>query len=89
MKAKALTVGIFKWRAGDCSNDGLSSRFNEILVLCPDGPEIVDLDNPPENLCVVVKRILWREKYYYVTPYALKDKQTMFGGCLCDISDSR
>lgn len=87
---KALTVYIFKSRFGDSSNGGISSRFNEILVECPNGNSEVDLDNPPANFCVVVKRILWGEKHYYVRPYAEPDGVGwMYGGCIVDTSDSR
>lgn len=90
MKVKALTVYIYKSGFGDCSNGGISSKYNEILVECPDGNREVDLDNPPENFCVVEKRILWGEKHYFVRPYAKANGVGwMYGGCICDTSDSR
>lgn len=87
---KALPVEIFKNGWGDCSNGGVSSRHNEVLVLCDEGFIPVDMDNPPDNLCVVEKRILWGEKHYYVRPYAEPSGVGwMYGGCICDTSDSR
>ena len=89
-KVKALSVEIFKNHFGDSSNGGISSRFTEILVECPDGNREIDLDNPPDNFCVVEKRILWGEKHYYVRPYAKADGvDWMYGGCIVDTSDSR
>ena len=89
-KERALPVEIYKCHYGDCSNHGISSRHSEILVLCPDGFIEVDMDNPPDNLCVVEKRILWGEKHYYVRPYAEADGVGwMYGGCLVDSSDAR
>lgn len=87
---KALPVYIFKNEGSDCSNGGISSRYNEILVECPDGFVEVDLDNPPPNFCVIVKRMLWGEKHYYVRPYAEPSGVGwMYGGCIVDSSDSR
>lgn len=89
-KVKALNVNIFRSSLGDCSNRGISSKYNEILVECPRGYIEVDLDNPPENFCVVDKRILWGEKHYYVRPYReANGVGWMYGGCICDTSDSR
>lgn len=86
----ALSVEIYRSKFGDSSNHGISSRYSEILVECPDGNMKVDLDYPPENFCVVEKRILWGEKHYYVRPYAKADGVGwMYGGCIVDSSDAR
>lgn len=86
----ALSVEIYKSKFGDSSNGGISSRFDEIIVECPDGYLKVDLDNPPPNFCVVVKRILWGEEHYYVRPYAEPNGVGwMYGGCIVDTSDHR
>lgn len=70
-KVRALSVGIFESKKiGNCSNHGISERFNEILLICEDGNVEVDLDNPPENLCRLVRRNLWGEEHDYVEPYA-------------------
>lgn len=58
-KARALAVSIFEnKRLGNSSNHGISEKFSEILLICDDGPYEVDLENPPENLCIYVKRVL-------------------------------
>ena len=59
-KARALRVEIFESkRFGNCSNNGISSKYDSILLLCEDGPDEVDLDDPPEELCRLVRRTLF------------------------------
>lgn len=88
--AKALSVNIFKHNAEDFSNHGISSRFDEILLLCDDGNIDIDLANPPANLCTFVKRDLWGEEHDYIRPYAEpKGAGWMNGGTICYSSDAR
>lgn len=92
MIAKALPVNIYKHKGDDCSNGGISSRYNEILLLCDDGFINVDMDNPPENLCKVVKRNLWGRGYVHIEPIKEIGKDRtgyMHGGCVVSTSDSR
>lgn len=50
---RALPLGIYKHRGSDCSNDSLSSKYNEILLMCDEGYIEYDENNPPENLCCI------------------------------------
>lgn len=87
---RALSVDIFKWNLRDCSNHGISSKYNEILLECPDGPIKVDEDNLPENLCKVVKRNLFGDVYVHIEPYIkAKGAGWMYGGTIVDSSDAR
>ena len=88
---RALRVGVFEEkRFGNCSNNGISSRFDSILLLCDDGPVEVDLDNPPEELCVLVRRVLFGREADYVRPYKNAEGcGWMFGGDLVYASDAR
>ena len=89
---KAISVNIFKSRGGDCSNGGISSKFNEVLIACDEGWIDIDENNPPENLCKVVQRELWGERHWYVEPCADKPRGSvgyMYGGCIIDSSDAR
>lgn len=87
---RALPVEIYKHHSGDCSNGGISSRFNEILLICEDGFIKVDEENPPENLCKVVKRHLFGRDYYHIEPVARPNGVGwMYGGCIVCTSDSR
>lgn len=90
---KALPVHIYKHKGQDSSNGGISSRYDEILLLNPDGYVEVDLDMPPENLCVYVRRVLFgNEEHDYIEPYAPVSESSvgyMDGGTICDSCDSR
>lgn len=90
-KAKALPIDIYESKSiGNCSNHGISERYNEILLLCEDGFVTVDLDDPPENLCKVVERFLFGETYKHVEPVAKPSGAGwMAGGCYVGSSDSR
>lgn len=90
-KAKALRVSIYEdKRIGNCSNNGISARYDEILLLCADGSTDVDLDNPPENLCQYAHRTLAGKEADYIRPYAEpKGVGWMYGGALIYTSDAR
>ena len=90
--ARALPCDIFKSHYGDCSNGGISSRHSEILLLNERGFIDVDLDNPPDNLCVYVERNIFGEEHDYIKPYAPLNEGCvgyMFGGTIIYTSDSR
>ena len=80
---KALVCEIFKSHLGDCSNGGVSSKYREVYLLCPQGNIPIDLDNPPENLVKLEKRELWGEKHYYIRPYedCPSNKRGYMAGC--------
>ena len=84
MKIKCLSVDVYKFPLGDCTNGGVSGKFSTLLIPCEDGNVVVDSENLPENFCVVEKRIS-------IVPYALKKsgKWTMMGGNFAFTSDSR
>ncbi|MCR5453180.1 MAG: hypothetical protein K6F00_11190 [Lachnospiraceae bacterium] len=89
---RALSVEIYKNRRGDCSNNGISSRFNEILIPCETGYIEVDEANPPENLCKVVKRNLFMGEppYVHIEPWnKAEGAGWMAGGTIVDSCDSR
>ena len=60
-QADAFYVDVYRSNAlGDCTNGGISSRYDVLLVLCtktnaPSDVRVhVDLDNPPDNLAKIV-----------------------------------
>lgn len=88
---KALPILVYRTnRLGDCTNGGISSRFDRLLLVCDDGFIDIDADNPPDNLVVVISRRFGNEEYKYIEPYA---KPThlgwMHGGNIAYTSDSR
>ena len=60
MKIKCLSVDVYKFPLGDCTNGGVSGKFSTLLIPCEDGNVVVDSENLPENFCVVEKRMLYR-----------------------------
>lgn len=75
---------------GNCSNHGISERYDNILLICEDGPTEIDENNPPENLCKVVKRDLGFTIYTHIEPYAEpKGAGWMAGGSVINTSDAR
>lgn len=87
---KALTVNIYKPWHGDCSNNGLSSKYDKILLLCDDGNHTIDPDNIPENLCHVITRKIGKREVKHVEPVAKPSGAGwMYGGCYVGCSDAR
>lgn len=86
---KALSVRVYR-DGTDCTNNGVSSRYRDLLVLCPDGYINVDMDNPPENLVQVVKRHLFGQDIYHIEPWVSpKGAGWMMGGNYAASCDSR
>lgn len=88
---KALPVSVYRSDfISDCSNGGITSRFKRLLVICPDGSIDVDEENPPENLCKVVKRHLFGRDVFHIEPVARPTGAGwMMGGTYAATSDSR
>lgn len=90
--AKALPVDVLRTRYEGASNGGISERYDRLLLLCEEGFEKVDLNDPPENLVIVVKRRLGGKCRDYIRPYAEPKKGNigwMAGGSFAESSDSR
>lgn len=90
---KAISVNVMRNdKYGDCTNSGVSSKFNELLVECPDGFIDIDMDNIPANFCRVNKRYLFGKYVYSIEPYKRPDKGCvgwMMGGNFAHSSDAR
>ena len=98
MEVQGLIVSVFKNPLyKGCSLNGLSEQFDDLILIGEgvEGPAVVDLDNPPENVVTLVKRKLFggKEPYLHVEPLDGcnngGDKWYMAGGALCYTSDSR
>ena len=86
---KCVEVGVLRRTGIDCTNGGVSYRHDAILVPCEGGYIDVDMDNPPENLCKVVRGRFCGEVYVHLKPVCLGDKWSMAGGNFAYTSDSR
>lgn len=92
MKKYAIPLYIYDNKAyGNCSNNGISTRFNTVLLIHPEGFIEVDDENPPENLVKIVTRDFgFRGTFTHIEPVARPTGcGWMFGGALVYSSDSR
>ena len=83
-----LTCEVYKWSLGDCSNDGLSSRYNSVLVVTED--EIAKLSEEELQRAV---RLEQRTRDYWclrpVLPVPRGHVGYMSGGSFVYSCDSR
>lgn len=88
---RALPISVYKdKKIGDCTNGGISSRYNELLLICEDGFITVDEENPPENLVQIVTRHLFGKEYKHIEPVARPTGAGwMSGGNIAYTCDSR
>lgn len=87
---KALRCGIYERKNfSNCSNHGISEKYDSILLLNPEGN--IEVNGDEENLCKVVKRNLFGDReYYHIEPVAKPSGVGwMSGGSIVYTSDSR
>ncbi|MBQ6734861.1 MAG: hypothetical protein IJR00_08135 [Lachnospiraceae bacterium] len=99
MKINYLTIEVYKDNAiGDCTNGGISGRFNTLLLACKRGPWHFESEKEtPLNLCMVERRQLFSVTYTDIIPAAINDAGEvvprpgwwMFGGNIAYTSDNR
>jgi hypothetical protein len=73
---------------GDCTNNGLTSREDSIVLHYGTG---VDIDMIPEDELVLIERTLWGKPANYAVPAGVyrSGKHSMAGGNFVYTSDSR
>ena len=95
-----ISVDVYRGaKNGDCTNRGISSRFDELLVACPDGPWSFDADaGIPINFCIMEKRAFGYGTVYGLIPATVDQFGTVrkrdgrwysFGGNFGYCSDCR
>jgi hypothetical protein len=88
MKMKALPINVYKNNLGDCTNNGISSKFDTLYLIHEEG--FIDVDENTENLVKVVTRNLFGSEYKHIEPYKKATKVGyMKGGNYGSTSDSR
>ena len=67
-KIKVLPVEVYRWALGDCTNGGVSARFNNLYLICEGGwLEVEDTD--PKLIKIVTRPCCGREgTYSHVEP---------------------
>lgn len=89
---KALSINVYRWNLGDCSNHGITSRFDKLLLLCDEGYIDIDENDPPENLVKIVTRFVCGREYKHIEPVASTAPGCvgwMSGGAVAYSCDSR
>lgn len=99
MKIKALPIDVYRHGNTDCTNHGISSKYNELLVACPDGFINIDPSNVPENFVMVeLRHYFGNETIPTIYPAEINEngevvkrggKWYMMGGNYGATSDSR
>ena len=100
-----LPVDVYRFRLSDCSNGGVSSFCDELLVACESGHRTFDADQEiPLNFCMVRKRSLYYAisheiagSHIDIVPATIDEAGRvvprpgwwMFGGNIADSCDSR
>lgn len=86
---KALRVSVLENKEiGNCSNNGISNRYDSILLICDEG--YIDVKGDEPNLCKVVKRNLFGKEYLHIEPVTPPTGVGyMAGGAFAYSSDSR
>lgn len=88
MKIKAITASIYRNpKYGDCSNNGITSKYDEIIIPCSDGYIDIDTDNLPENYCEFEHG--FAGSVHFVPHFLKSSTMGMMGGCFAYSSDSR
>ena len=88
---KALPISVYRRNTtADCTNGGISSKYDELLLLCENGFVEVDENNLPENAVKVVKRHLFGTTVVHIQPCKeATGVGYMFGGNYAGTSNSR
>lgn len=91
MTVKCISANVYRAGYGDCTNNGISKRFDEILLPVPDGYIDVDLNDPPDNYCEIEIREMFGKLTLRIVPYYLwkAGKWVMMGGNFAYSSDAR
>lgn len=94
MSCRAISLYIYKNKAGDCSNGGISNKYNEVIIEHPEGNIILEENNLPENFVIVDEIVLGDFVHYFLrpadgNPLHKNHNQWQYGGTICYSSDSR
>lgn len=84
---KGLSVDVYKTGRSDCTNGGISSKTDSLILVGKLIPEIFEGDET--NLISIKVKIISGKKYFYATPIKIENGISMFGGNFIYSSDSR
>lgn len=90
---KGLLVFVLRSTFGDCTNGGVTAKYDKFVLTGPGVPEIFEPSALSPELRLIVRQ-LWGKPYYHAEPVlGTPDEKThcgpMAGGNYVTISDSR
>lgn len=89
LRALPLSIYLSK-NMSDTSNNGISNRFPNVLLIHESGYIDIDENDIPDNLVKVVTRNLFGKEYKHIEPYKeATGVGYMTGGALAYTSDGR
>lgn len=90
---RGLYVDVYRTPGlSDCTNGGISSKYDRLLLIGIEGPEEIDPDNLPENAVKIGGVYIAGEYHYHLRPVKEPDPDCagwMCGGNIAYTSDSR
>lgn len=87
---KAIKIQVFKNPMFDgCSCNGITSKYDSLLLICDDGYIDIDENNVPENAVVVVNQEVGGNVCDYIAPYDHSEHWYSFSGAYGASSDHR
>lgn len=87
---KALPINVYRTKGQDCTNGGISAKYDTLLLVCEEGYVNIDESNLPENLVKVSEHNCGYSTYKFIEPVARpKHLGWMFGGNIGYTSDGR
>lgn len=94
MVCKGLTGYVLRDAyLGDCTNGGISSRYDKLILIDRNNPDLgyvdVNTNNAPENAVEICSINVLGKTYYNVKPVKRGGKWFMAGGNFLWSSDSR
>jgi len=86
---KVLTF-VYKNSLGDCTNHGLTSKYDHLNLYYGQLNE-EEINELPEDSLILIERVLWGEPAHYAVPVEIykSGRHSMAGGNFVYTSDSR
>ena len=86
---KVLTF-VYKNSLGDCTNSGLTSKYDHLNLYYGQLNE-EEINEVPEDSLILIERVLWGEPAHYAVPVEIykSGQHSMAGGNFVYTSDSR
>jgi hypothetical protein len=90
MYTGGLTIHVYKSNLQDGSCNGVSNKYDTLLLVGPNIPNVSDIQDENKVVFIVDRHEGSDQKpYYYLQPYTEIKSHCMMGGCFGSSTDSR